>query len=179
MARRKARTSHRRRGRKTGHTRRRKVGALSMARDLNEILEFAFGAAVGAAVGRVGMSLFPSIDDQMKDIGYFAVGGGCIALSKSPAITGAGCGLIALAAVDTLQNMNIISGVEKVMAGLTGTTLVAGPNGKNMLLNPAQRQQLMNNRARLNGGGKVMAGGNRTPVSLVSGINSGYMAQGG
>lgn len=174
---RRRRRTHRK---KTGHhTRRRhKVGAISVARPMQEVFEFMIGAGLGAIVGRIGMIIVPSIEDQIKDVGYMVVGGAAMAFSDNPIVTGAGCALVGMAVVDTAQNFNVLNGIEKVMAGLTGTTLVAGANGKNMLLTPFQRQQLVaaQSKARLNGG-KVLAG--RSPVSVVAGMKSGYMVQGG
>jgi hypothetical protein len=139
------------------------------------------GASIGAVVGGLGSRWVRPIltpmtggNDNFLDFGYLILGGMLVWVGvkgkTNAAAIGMGAGIISQAVVDIGQNMGIVQGVEKVLAGMAGVTLVAGP-GKTYFLTPQQTQAYMARRrqmgARGGPGNRVMAAPQRRPVTLV------------
>jgi hypothetical protein len=114
-------------------------------------------------------------NDNILDFGYLLIGGllvyaGCRG-NLNTFLIGTGCGIGSQASVDLGQNAGVVQGMEKVLSGVAGVSLVYGA-GKSHFLTPAQTQAYLRQRAmgrHGRSGSKVMAGGNqgRTPISTV------------
>lgn len=108
MARRKKRSSYKRRGRS------RRMGAMGGV--FNEII----GVAIGAAAGRVvSQKLLPAVNPTLKSAGVIAVGGFLMPkLIKGTFGSSIGAGMIAAGSLGVLQGTGVLGAIDDAIDGI-------------------------------------------------------------